>query len=71
MSEVHPRLSGVPAKLAGRAYHVLALPSGRMRILSDWLDALIGGPQVVELGLFDQRYARIQAEPSAGQGLNA
>lgn len=42
-----------------------------MRILSDWLDALIGGPQIVELGLFDQRYARIQAEASAGQGLNA
>jgi hypothetical protein len=28
------RVSGLVAKLAGRAYHLLALPSGRLRVLS-------------------------------------
>jgi NADH:quinone reductase (non-electrogenic) len=58
------RLSGVLAKLAGRAYHLLALPSGRLRVLSDWVNAVIRGPQIIELGLIDERYATIQAEAS-------
>ena len=58
------RLSGVLAKLAGRAYHLLALPSGRLRVLSAWVNALFRGPQIVELGLIDERYATIPAEAS-------
>jgi NADH:ubiquinone reductase (H+-translocating) len=57
-------LSGVLAKLAGRAYHLLALPSGRLRVLSDWVNAVIRGRQIVELGLIDERYATIQAQAS-------
>ena len=58
------RLSGPLAKLAGRAYHLMALPSGRLRVLSDWINALISGPHISELGLVDERYATIQAEAS-------
>jgi NADH:ubiquinone reductase (H+-translocating) len=60
------RLSGVPAKLAGRAYHLRALPSGRPRVLSDSLNTAIGGRQIVEIGLVDERYATIQAEANGG-----
>ena len=63
------RLSGILAKIAGRAYHLMALPSGRLRVLSDWVNALIGGPHIIELGLVDERYATIQAEATAGQEL--
>ena len=56
------KLSGALAKLAGRAYHLLALPSGRLRVLSAWINAAISGPQVSQLGLVDERYATIQAE---------
>ena len=54
-------LSGVLAKLAGRAYHLVALPSERLRVLSAWINAAISGPQVIELGLIDARSATIQA----------
>jgi hypothetical protein len=57
------------AKLAGRAYHLLALPSGRLRVLSNWVNARISGPQIIELGLVDERYATIQAEASSGHEL--
>ena len=60
------RLSGLLAKLAGRAYHLLALPSGRLRVLSAWINAAFSGPQVIELGLIDSRYATIQAEANSG-----
>jgi NADH:ubiquinone reductase (H+-translocating) len=63
------RLSGVLAKLAGRAYHLLALPSGRLRVLSGWVNARISGPQIIELGLVDERYATIQTEASSGHDL--
>jgi NADH:ubiquinone reductase (H+-translocating) len=60
------RLSGVLAKVAGRAYHLWALPSGRLRVLSDWVNAVIGGRQIAALGLIDERYATIQAEANGG-----
>jgi len=63
------RLSGALAKLAGRAYHLFALPSGRLRVLSAWVNALFRGPQIVELGLIDERYATIPAEASGAAEL--
>jgi NADH dehydrogenase len=65
------RLSGTPAKLAGRAYHLRALPSGRLRALSDWVNTAIGGRQIVEIGLVDERYATIQAEATGGSEIRA
>ena len=49
-----------------RAYRLLALPSGRLRVLSAWIHAAFSGPQVIELGLIDARYATIQAEANSG-----
>jgi NADH dehydrogenase len=44
-------LSGVPAKIVTRGYHLLSIPSNRLRIASDWvLDALLPR-QSVQLGL--------------------
>jgi NADH dehydrogenase len=63
------RLSGLLAKLAARAYHILALPSGRVRVLSDWVNAAISGRQISYLGLVDERSATIQAEASSGHDL--
>jgi hypothetical protein len=57
------------AKLAGRAYHLMALPSGRLRVLSDWVNAVISGPHISELGLVDKRYATIQAEATSPDDL--
>jgi NADH:ubiquinone reductase (H+-translocating) len=65
------RLSGMPAKLAGRAYHLRALPSGRMRVLSDWVNAAIGGRQIIEVGLVDERYATIPSEVTGGGEIRA
>ena len=63
------RLSGVLAKLGGRAYHLLALPSGRLRVLCDWLNGLLSGPNISDLGLIDQRYATIQSEAGDAEEL--
>jgi NADH dehydrogenase len=65
------RLSGFPAKLAGRAYHLRALPSGRLRVLSDWVNAAIGGRQIVKIGLVDERSATIQSEATVGSEIRA
>ena len=56
------RLSGIPAKVAGRAYHLWALPSGRLRVFSDWMSAILGGRQIADIGLVDERDATIPAE---------
>jgi NADH:ubiquinone reductase (H+-translocating) len=65
------RLSGMPAKLAGRVYHLRALPSRRLRVLSDWVNAAIGGRQIVEAGLVDERYATIRSEATGGSTIRA
>jgi NADH dehydrogenase len=55
-------LSGPLAKVAGRAYHLYALPSGRLRVLSDWINTGISGREIVEIGSVDERSATIEAE---------
>jgi NADH:ubiquinone reductase (H+-translocating) len=65
------KLSGIPAKLAGRAYHLRALPSGRVRVLSDWVDTIVGGRQIADIGLVDERYATIEAEADGGSETEA
>lgn len=65
------RLSGMPAKLAGRLYHLRALPSGRLRVLSDWVNTAIGGREIAAIGLVDERYATIQAEDNSGSETRA
>jgi NADH:ubiquinone reductase (H+-translocating) len=65
------RLSGMPAKLAGRLYHLRALPSGRLRVLSDWVNTAIGGREIAAIGLVDERYATTQAEGNSGSETRA
>jgi NADH dehydrogenase len=48
---LHIPLSGVPAKVITRAYHIYALPANRMRVATDWLNDIIDHRQFVQLGL--------------------
>jgi NADH:ubiquinone reductase (H+-translocating) len=44
-------LGGLPAKVATRGYHLLALPGNRIRTATDWLLDAALSRQVVQLGL--------------------
>ncbi len=44
-------LTGLPAKVATRAYHLLAMPANRFRILLDWVVDAFARRQAVQLGL--------------------
>ncbi|MEV4673933.1 MULTISPECIES: NAD(P)/FAD-dependent oxidoreductase [Actinomadura] len=44
-------LSGLPAKVVTRGYHLLSLPSNRSRIVMDWLQNGLLHRQTVQLGL--------------------
>ncbi len=47
---LHVPLSGVPAKILTRAYHLYALPAGRLRVATDWFNDVIEHLQFVQLG---------------------
>jgi NADH:quinone reductase (non-electrogenic) len=44
-------LSGLPAKVVTRAYHLMAMPGNRIRTAVDWLMDAVLGRQSVQLGL--------------------
>jgi NADH dehydrogenase len=44
-------MSGVPAKLITRGYHLISLPANRVRTAADWLMDLALPRQTVQLGL--------------------
>lgn len=44
-------LSGLPAKVVTRGYHLLSIPSNRTRVASDWLLDAVLPRQAVQLGL--------------------
>ena len=46
-------LSGLPAKIVTRAYHLYALPGNRSRIATDWTINTFMPPRAVQLGLVD------------------
>jgi NADH:ubiquinone reductase (H+-translocating) len=48
-------LGGLPAKVATRGYHLLALPGNRIRTATDWLLDAALSRQVVQLGLVPRR----------------
>jgi len=56
-------LSGLPALVATRGYHLLALPSGgnRLRVSFDWLLDWVMPPQVVQLGFLPEERATVAA----------
>ncbi|TDD95855.1 NAD(P)/FAD-dependent oxidoreductase [Actinomadura rubrisoli] len=50
-------LTGVPAQLVTRGYHLLTTPSvqARARVAGDWLLHAVAGDDLIRLGLFDTR----------------
>jgi NADH dehydrogenase len=48
---LHVPLSGLPAKLVTRGYHLLSVPANRLRIVTDWALEAMTGRQTVQLGL--------------------
>ncbi|WP_435823333.1 NAD(P)/FAD-dependent oxidoreductase [Catellatospora citrea] len=66
-------LSGLPASLVTRGYHLLSLPGNRARVAADWLlDAVLPTPSV-RLGLVPPQTADLQmsCEPVAESGRHA
>lgn len=45
------RLTGPAAKAVTRGYHLYALPGGRLRVATDWLDGTLARPSMVQFGL--------------------
>lgn len=64
------RLGGALAKLTGRAYRLLALPSGRLRVLTAWVNALLMGPQSSRSGLSTSATRRSQQRRAAAASSN-
>jgi NADH dehydrogenase len=57
-------LSGLPAKIVTRAYHLYALPGNRTRIAADWAINTVMPPRAVQLGLVDaERVSLETTEP--------
>src|SRR6185295_1908287 len=50
-SPVGVPLSGFPAKVVTRGYHLLSMPGNRVRVTADWLLDAVLPRQGVELGL--------------------
>jgi NADH dehydrogenase len=57
-------LTGLPAKVVTKGYHLLALPAtaNRLRVGSDWAVNLVSRPIAAQLGLVDRRAASLAAE---------
>src|SRR4051794_31388797 len=57
-------LTGLPAKVVTKAYHLYALPAGgnRVRVAGDWMLNLISQPIAAQLGLVAPAAARLSAE---------
>lgn len=50
----HVPIAGPPAKVLTRAFHLVALPGGRLRVATDWMNEALADRQVVHLGLVPQ-----------------
>jgi NADH:ubiquinone reductase (H+-translocating) len=48
---LHIPLSGLPARVVTRGYHLTALPANRLRTVADWLFTAAGSRPAVQLGL--------------------
>lgn len=52
------RLSGPVAKAVTRGYHLYALPGGRLRVATDWIDGTLSRPPMVRFGLVPEPLLR-------------
>ncbi|MCP2163881.1 NAD(P)/FAD-dependent oxidoreductase [Goodfellowiella coeruleoviolacea] len=70
---LHVPLRGWPAKLVARAYHLLAMPANRLRVLADWCTDMVVRRQVVQFGMVSEHGVslaeadQIPAARAAGQ----
>ena len=57
-------LTGLPAKVVTKAYHLYALPgaANRLRVAADWALNLVSRPIAAQLGLVDPAAARLERE---------
>jgi NADH dehydrogenase len=67
-------LTGIPAKIVTKGYHLYALPAAanRLRVAVDWAINLISRPIATQLGLVDPAAARLdteEVEGAAGSGV--
>ncbi|GAA1673890.1 NAD(P)/FAD-dependent oxidoreductase [Fodinicola feengrottensis] len=51
---LHIPLSGFPAKVVARGYHLLALPANRLRVATSWLTDLLARRQLVHFGVIPE-----------------
>ena len=58
---LHIPLSGVPAKIITRAYHLYALPANRLRVATDWFNDIIEHRQFVQFGLIRDEQSTLAA----------
>jgi NADH dehydrogenase len=60
---LHVPLSGLPAKVVTRGYHLLAMPGNRLRTATDWVLDAVQPRQTVQLGLV--RAAQVPLDAAA------
>jgi NADH dehydrogenase len=63
---LHLPLSGLPANLVTRGYHLYALPANRLRVATDWLYDFSGHHQLVRLGLVPTQNSGLTAAEDTG-----
>ena len=55
-------LSGLPARVVTRGYHLTALPANRVRTASEWLFTAVGKRQPIQFGLVPDRAVQLEAK---------
>lgn len=61
-------LSGLPAKVVTRGYHLIAMPGNRVRTAMDWFADAVLGRQSVQLGLVRKAAVPLETRPPASTG---
>lgn len=56
---LHIPLSGAPAKVITRAYHLYALPANRLRVATDWFNDIVEHRQFVQFGLVRDEHSTL------------
>jgi NADH dehydrogenase len=65
---LHVPLSGLPAAIVTRGYHLAAMPGNRIRTALDWLTDAVLGRQTVQLGLVRSGHVPLAVTSPAKEG---
>lgn len=63
---LHVPLSGLPAKIVTRGYHLAAMPGNRARTAWDWFADAVFGRQTMQLGLIRSAAVPLDTRPPGG-----